>query len=55
MSSFPQHKDNLKDLKSLGFDVSEFDTDPFESWNYDDLVYLVAEIVIQLKAKGDNQ
>jgi len=53
MSSFPQHEKNLKDLKGLGFDVSEFDGDPFESWNYDDLVDLVAELVCQIKAKGE--
>lgn len=53
MSSFPQHEKNLNDLKELGFDVSEFDGDPFESWNYDDLVSLIEELVCQIKAKGE--
>ncbi len=52
MSSFPQHKKNLKNLKELGFDVSDYDKDAYESWGYDDLVYLISDIVDQIKSKA---
>lgn len=51
MSSFPQHEDNLKRLEKMGFDVTEYNEDTWESWNYDDLVYLVSDIIDQLEDK----
>jgi len=54
MSSFPQHEDNLRDLKLLGFDVSEYDEDTYESWGYDELVYLVSDLIQQIKTKQEN-
>lgn len=56
MSSFPKHVDNIKSLKRIGFDVSDcFDSDgtvSLDSWNYDELVYLMGEIISKLD--GDN-
>jgi hypothetical protein len=52
MSSFPQHEKNLKNLKELGFDVSDYDEDMYESWGYDELVYLISDIVDQIKSKA---
>lgn len=52
MSSFTQHKENIKELEKMGFDVSEAIEDgevTFESWGYDDLTYLIADIVSVLK------
>lgn len=48
MSSYPQHEDNLKDLKRMGFDVTEYSEDPMESWDYDSLVYLVQDLIGQI-------
>ena len=49
MSSFPKHEQNIEDLANLGFDVSEYlDEDgqvTLESWGYDELVDLMAEII----------
>lgn len=49
MSSFPNHTDNIMELKRLGFDVSEaLDENgevTLESWGYDDLTYLVGDII----------
>ena len=49
MSSFPQHVDNIRALERLGFDISESLDDvgdvSYESWNYDELVYLISDII----------
>lgn len=45
MSSNPQHIENLHKLKALGFDVEGQLEDTFESWGYDEQVYLMAEII----------
>lgn len=45
MSSFQQHEENLKNLVELGFDISEYTDDPFESWGYDEQVYLMQEVI----------
>ena len=55
MSSFPQHEKNLKDLEELGFDVSEYTDDPFESWGYDELVYMISDIIQQLKSNKTSE
>lgn len=52
MSSFPQHKDNINRLKNMGFDVSEAYEDgevSMDSWSYDELVYLMEEIIYELE------
>lgn len=48
MSSFPQHVKNINKLKRMGFDISEAIEDgevTMDSWGYDDLTYLVQEII----------
>ena len=45
MSSNPQHVENLHKLKALGFDVEEQLEDTFESWGYDEQVYLMTGIM----------
>lgn len=54
MSSFPQHVKNIDKLEELGFDVSEYSEDPYESWSYDDLVYLVQDLITQLERFEEN-
>ena len=52
MSSFPQHNNNLKDLVHLGFNLDEYMEDgeaTYESWGYDELVYIIQEVVHELK------
>ena len=52
MSSFPQHSANIQALEKMGFDVSEAIEDgevTMDSWGYDDLVYLLDEVIQQLK------
>lgn len=52
MSSFPQHADNINRLKNMGFDVSEAYEDgevSMDSWGYDELVYLMEEIIYELE------
>jgi len=52
MSSFPQHKENIRDLEAMGFDVSGAIEDgeiTLESWGYDELVYLVSDIISELR------
>ncbi len=48
MSSFPQFTKNIEELKKMGFDVSDFTCDLYESWSYDEQVYLMTEIIGQL-------
>lgn len=49
MSSFPQHEDNLKELKKLGLDTSDYGNDPYDSWDYDTLVFIVKDIITFIK------
>ncbi len=55
MSIFPRHEKNLKDLEELGFDISEYTQDPYESWVYDELVYLISDIIQQLMSYKTNE
>lgn len=48
MSSFPQFTKNIEELKKMGFDISDFTGDLYESWGYDEQVYLMTEIIGQL-------
>lgn len=55
MSSFPKHKENIKELEKMGFDVSEAIEDgevTFESWGYDDLTYLIGDMISVLKKQN---
>ncbi len=47
MSSYPEHEENLKQLKQRGFDVEEYLEDPYESWDYDTLVYIISDLIQQ--------
>ncbi len=52
MSSFPQHKENINDLKAMGFDVSEAVEDgevTMDSWGYDELTYLLSDVIEELE------
>lgn len=52
MSSFPDHEKNIHALFDMGFDVSNELVNgkvTFESWDYDELVYLMTDIVTKLK------
>lgn len=55
MSSFPKHRQNVEKLKEMGFDVSECYEDgelTVESWGYDELTYLLGDVIKELeKAK----
>lgn len=51
MSSFPQHEENIRYLEDMGFDVSDAIEDgevTLESWGYDELVYLISDIIREL-------
>ena len=55
MSSFPQHTDNINELKDMGFDVSaafEREKVSIESWGYDEQTYLLEEIIGVLNSHG---
>jgi len=57
MSSFPQHVENIEALKKLGFDVSEAYKNgavSLDSWCYDDLTYLISDIVKELEIRKFN-
>jgi hypothetical protein len=56
MSSFPQHEENMsylfemypelkENLKSQGYNVD----DHFGTWNYDDLVEIMSEVIALMK------
>lgn len=48
MSSFPQHEENLLKLQKMGFNIDEYLEDgkvTLESWGYDDLTYLVKDLI----------
>jgi hypothetical protein len=52
MSSFPRHKENIRQLEMMGFDVSEAlenNEVTLESWGYDEQTYLLYEITQELK------
>jgi len=52
MSSFPKHVENINELEKMGFDVSEAIEDgevTIESWGYDDLTYLISDLIEVLK------
>lgn len=53
MSSFPKHKENIKALDAMGFDVSEAIENgevTLESWGYDELTDTLAEAIKELQA-----
>lgn len=56
MSSFPRHIENIKALEDLGFDVSDcLDEDgkvTLDSWGYDELTYLLSEVIEVLQQTG---
>ena len=55
MSSFPKHIENIKELEKMGFDVSEATKDgevTIESWGYDDLTYLLGDIISVLRKQN---
>lgn len=55
MSSFTTHKENIKELESMGFDVSEAIESgevTFESWGYDELTYLLGDIIAVLRKQN---
>lgn len=51
MSSFPDHEDNLETIKQLNLDIDsiDLDDDPYDSWDYDTLTYLVTELLEIIK------
>ncbi len=52
MSSFPQHNDNVKALKKIGFDMSQHMEDgeaTMESWGYDDLVGILEDVICEME------
>jgi len=52
MSTWPEHEENIMNLKSMGFDVSDAIEDgkvTMESYDYDELVYLLSEVIAELK------
>ncbi len=56
MSSFPRHEENIKKLAKLGFDVDEALEEngevSYDSWGYDELVYLMTSIIKELESKN---
>lgn len=55
MSSFPEHVENIKKLSAIGFDVSEAMKDgevSLESWGYDELTYLLGEVIHELERQN---
>lgn len=56
MSSFPNHVCNIKALSKMGFDMSEqLDEDgevEYESWGYDEQVYMIQDIIHQLQEQN---
>ena len=51
MSSFPLHKENIKALDEMGFDVSEAIEDgevTMDSWGYDELVDMMDSVITEL-------
>lgn len=55
MSIFPKHKENIKELEKMGFDVSEAIEDgevTIESRGYDDLTYLLGDIITVLRKQN---
>ncbi len=52
MSSFPQHKENINNLKAMGFDVSEAVENgevTMDSWDYVELTYLLSDVIEELE------
>lgn len=52
MSSFPQHNDNVKALKKIGFDMDqhiEAGEATIDSWGYDDLVYILEDVISEME------
>lgn len=55
MSSFPDHVENIEDLSGMGFDISDCIENgevSMESWGYDNLVYLMQEIIAEMQRQG---
>lgn len=55
MSSFPQHEKNIRKLEKLRIDVSEAIENgevTMESWGYDDLVYLMSDVIPEIEERG---
>ena len=54
MSSCPQHQANMKELTSLGLDLSEFSGNNwFDSWDYDSLVDIVEILTARISEDQD--
>ena len=53
MSSFPT---NIKDLEEMGYDISDYVNEDgdvtLDSWNYDELTYLLDDLICKLINKG---
>ena len=52
MSSFPQHVDNIQNLKAMGFDISdhiEYGEVTIDSWDYDVLVDILGEVITEMQ------
>jgi len=51
MSSYPEHEKNITEIIKLNIDIDsiDFTEDPYESWDYDTLTYLVTELVDVIK------
>lgn len=51
MSSFPEHEKNIDSIRDMKLDVDSVDLndDPYESWDYDALTYLVTELIDIIK------
>ena len=52
MSSYPQHEQNVKEIKELDINVSalSIDDDPYDSWDYDTLTELTSELLGEIRA-----
>jgi hypothetical protein len=52
MSSFPEHEKNMRQLEAMGFHTEALDEQgevTMESWGYDELVYLMSDIINELQ------
>lgn len=51
MSTYPDHVNNIKALEDMGFDMSDEYEDgevSLDSWTYDNLVYLMQKMIIEM-------
>lgn len=52
MSSFPDHEENILKLEAMGFKTDALDENgdvTMESWGYDELVYVMRDIINELQ------